>query len=412
MPMSQTLVFKNIGELMTLNGVVRKHGRGVQKKDLGIIKNAALVVHKGKVEWVGAESKLPSSWQRKKAINCGGRNLFPGFVDCHTHMVFAGDRTGEFEMRNQGKSYQQIAAEGGGILSTVRATRKTSTEDLVGLGQERVDRHLAQGVTSIEIKSGYGLNPKTELKMLEVANRLKSAKIYPTFLGAHAIPKTSAGEVPYLESLKKTLRQIKQQKLANRVDIFVEKGYFSISCARDYLTWVQDQGFDVTIHADQLNRTGATRLAIEMGAKSADHVICLNKKDKKALADSNTVAVLLPTADFYLQCDYPDARHLIDLGGCVALATDFNPGSSPTQNISMVGLLARLEMKMTLPEVFSALIYGGAKALGEENKIGSIQPGYEADFFISSWKWDRFFYDMNPLDVWKTYVNGKNVFWS
>ncbi len=410
--MSKTLVFKNIGELLSMRGVHKKAGRNTEAKDLGLIKNAALVVENGKIQWVGAQSRLPSQWMRKKAFDCQGRNVFPGFVDCHTHLVFGGDRKNEFEMRNQGATYQQIADKGGGILSTVKATRKAPLEQLVELGQMRVKTHLAQGITSIEVKSGYGLNEKTELKMLTAAKQLKNAKIHTTYLGAHALPESSDGEGPYLESLKKTLTKIKENDLARRVDIFVEKGYFSPKAAKNYLLWAKDQGFDLTIHADQLNRTRATALALELKAKSADHVICLNKKDKIQLAQSDTVAVLLPAADFYLQCKYPDARQLIDLGACVALASDFNPGSSPTQSLAFVGLLARLQMKMSLPEVFAAFTFGGAKALGVENEVGSLQKGFAADFFISDWSWQDFFYDMQPVSVWKTYVNGRSVYWN
>ncbi len=406
------MVFKNIGELVSMKGVHKKHGRHVKSRDLGVVRKAAMVVEKGVIQWVGPETQLPNQWQRRKAFDCQGKNVFPGFVDSHTHMIFAGDRKNEFEWRNQGKTYQEIAEQGGGILSTVKATRKASEKELIELGQHRVNAHLAQGVTSIEVKSGYGLNPSAELKMLAAANALTGAKIHPTFLGAHTIPEKSKGEVAYLEILKKTLLQVKKQKLSKRVDIFIEKGYFSLAASKDYLQWAQNQGFKITIHADQLNRTGATMMALSLGARSADHVICLNKKDKLKLAQSHTVAVLLPSADFYLQCDYPDARELIDQGGIVALATDFNPGSSPTQNISFVGLLARLKMKMTLPEVFAAFTFGGAKALGVEDEVGILQPGFAADFFISQFKWNEFFYDLQPVPVWKTFVNGKSVFWS
>ena len=190
----------------------------------------------------------------------------------------------------------------------------------------------------------------------------------------------------------------------------MRKGYFSVKSAKDYLEFARSLGFKITIHADQLNRTGATVLAVELGALSADHVICCNKKDIIKIANSETVAVILPSADFYLQCDYPDARKLIDEGACFALATDFNPGSSPTQNISFVGLLARLEMKMTLPEVFTGLTVGGASALGMEKSIGALLPGFQADFFLSNQTWDRFFYDLGKNSVAQTFCAGKKVF--
>ncbi len=394
---------------MTMKGLQANDGRHVGAKDLAVVKKAAFVAEKGRVVWVGRESRLPTVFRSSKRVDCQGLNVFPGFVDCHTHMVFAGDRVNEFEKRNQGASYQEIAAAGGGILSTVKATRKVSKQALVDLAQQRVGKHLSQGVTTIEIKSGYGLNPQSEIKMLQAAKALKKARVVTTYLGAHAIP-SGTTQAQYLESLKRELPKIKQLGLSQRVDIFIEKGYFDLSAAKEYLVFAQELGFAVTIHADQLNRTQATQLAVALRAKSADHVICLNSKDKKRLADSETVAVLLPAADFYLECDYPDARTLIDSGACVALASDYNPGSSPTQNIEFVGLLARLQMKMALPEVFSALTYGGAKALGLEGEVGALLPGFRADFFLSNQSWEQFFYGLGGHDVFRTYVGGRKVF--
>lgn len=408
--MSKIMVYKNIGQLLTLKGVVKKQGRRPDEKDLGVVKNAALVVENGQILWVGTASKLPSQYKRAKSVDCKKQNMFPGWIDCHTHLIFAGDRQNEFEQRVKGATYQEIAQKGGGILSTMKATRKANIDSLVQLGQERVGKHLSQGVTTIEVKSGYGLNKKTEEKMLLAAKQLKKARIIPTFLGAHAIPKNFDGEWAYLEQLKKDLKSIKDQKLSDRVDIFIEKNYFSVKGAREYLEYALDLGCELTIHADQLNRTGATDFAVELGALSADHVICANSKDIKKLANSETVAVMLPTADFYLQCDYPNAREFIDRGASFALATDFNPGSSPTQNIQFVGLLARLKMKMTLPEVIVGLTYGGAKALGKENQLGALLPGFSADFFLTDLRWDQLFYDLGEKQVRETFIAGKKVF--
>ena len=304
-------VFHNISELMSLKKAVGKQGRRVLEKDLSLIKKAAMVVKDSQIQWVGPEMKLPKIYQKAKKRSLGGLKVFPGFVDCHTHLVFAGDRKNEFEMRNQGKSYQDIAKKGGGILSTVRATRKAGLRQLIDSGQRRVIEHLKQGVTTIEVKSGYGLNQKTEEKILKAAKALRTANIITTFLGDHAIPPEFKNESSYLEKLKRDLLRIKKSKLSERVDIFIEKGYFSRRAGEDYLRYAKDLGFDLCIHADQLSRSGATRLATRLHAKSADHVICLNQKDKKTLAASQSVAVLLPCADFYLQCPYPDARTLL-----------------------------------------------------------------------------------------------------
>ena len=250
--------------------------------------------------------------------------------------------------------------------------------------------------------SGDGESPSTN-------QTVKKVNIITTFLGAHAIPPEFKNENTYLKKLKTDLLRIKKLKLSERVDIFIEKGYFSCQSGKNYLLYAKNLGFDLCIHADQLSRSGATALAVRLGAISADHVICLNRKDKQNLANSETVAVLLPCADFYLQCPYPDARTLIDSGACVALATDFNPESSPTQNLELLGVLARLQMKMSLPEVFAALTFGGAKALSLQNKAGALLPGYQADFFTSSSSWDDFFYNLKPLPVSDTFVKGKKV---
>ena len=238
---------------------------------------------------------------------------------------------------------------------------------------------------------------------------MKKANIVTTFLGAHAIAEEFKSEKSYLESLKKDLLKVKKSKLSSRVDVFIEKGYFSRKMSKDYLEYAKKLGFSISIHADQLSRSKATLLAVELQAKSADHVVYLNEKDKKVLAQSQTVAVLLPCADFYLGCPYPDARGLIDKGVCVALATDFNPGSSPSQSLGLLGLLARVQMKMSLPEVFVALTFGGAKALAMGDRLGALLPGYQADFFTTTSSWEDFFYNKEP-SLSATFVKGKKVF--
>lgn len=397
--MSKAKLFTDIGELMTMKGALKKEARNIQDRDLSIVRNAVMVVEKGKILWVGTKAKLPRTYSKLKKVSCQGMNVFPGFVDCHTHLVFAGDRRHEFELRNQGVSYQEIARQGGGILSTVKATRRASLRELHQIAQERVNHFVSQGVTTVEVKSGYGLSAKDEIKMLRAAKTLGKARVVTTFLGAHAIPKEFSSEKDYLAAMLKVLEKVKKEKLSRRVDIFIEKGYFSASSARTYLKKAQELGFDITIHADQLSNSQATALAVELGALSADHVICLKAQEKKKIAQSETTAVLLPCADFYLQCDYPDARNLLDYGGRCALATDFNPGSSPTQSFSFLGLLARLNMKMTLSEVFVGMTLSGAYALGLEKSVGALLPGYSADFFVSPWSWKSFFYDQRPLPI-------------
>jgi len=407
--MSKRTVFTDIGELMTLRGAAAKNARGpMSEADLAIEKRAALVVENGRIVWSGPKAKIPRALRAKAAeTSLRGENVFPGFIDCHTHSLFLGNRAGEFELRNQGVSYQEIAARGGGILSTVRETRKGSAKALRSSLEQHLDEFLKQGVTSVEIKSGYGLSIDDEIRLLKtVKSQTTPVKTVATFLGAHAIPPEFSSSAAYLAELRKILPRLKEQKLAERVDIFIEKNYFSLAEGRDYLSAARQAGFDVVIHADQLSRTGASALAAELGAVSADHVICVDDEDVARLAKADITCVLLPASDFFIHCPYPPARKLIDGGARVALSTDFNPGTSPTQNIQLVGLLARLEMKMALPEVFVALSLGGAHALHRGDRRGALIAGYEADFFVSDRPWRGFFYDLRAFEAKNVWIDG------
>jgi imidazolonepropionase len=419
-------VYRHIKELVTMQGALKKSGRFVKEEDLSIINDAAMIEESGKVVWVGPEKNLKAILktvcdehllskknpqtlgsphltghsQLLEEIDLDGRTVLPGFIDSHTHLAFAGQRYEEFELRNNGTSYQEIAARGGGILSTMKATRAISEKNLLDLAQSRVDEFLRQGVTTVEIKSGYALNREDELKQLQIISQLKGADCVSTFLGAHALPPEFKSYEDYLIFLlEQVLPEVKKRALAKRVDIYIENGFFPLVESRQYLQKAKDLGFDLVIHADQLSLSGGTKLAIELGAKSADHVIHISNDEVESLAKSEVTALLLPAADLYMKCSYPPARALIDAGARVALATDFNPGSSPTQDISLVGLLARLYMKMTLPEVISAFTIGGAYALGQETHKGVLQAGYRADFVVSSVEWSGLFYQAgyNPI---------------
>lgn len=410
----KTRIFRGIGNLYDLKEVAVKKGRHVIHSDLGKVSKAAMIEQKGKIAWVGAESKIPrailKALKNVHEVDLEGATVVPGFIECHTHLVFAGSRAGEFERRLNGESYQSIAQSGGGILSTVSATGKAKPKDLLALSQSRVQRFIDQGVTTIEVKSGYGLSSEGELKMLRVAKELKRARIVPTFLGAHAIPKGIGESERYLDMLiNEVLPRVAKEGLSNRVDIFIEKGFFSLTEGQRYLQKAQAMGFDLVIHADQLSRTGSGSLAAQLGARSADHLIEINKKDINQLARSQTVAVLLPSADLYMQCRYPPARKLIDAGACVALATDYNPGSSPSQDLALVGVLARLEMKMKLPEVISAYTIGAATALGLEKKIGSLEKGKECDFAVLMGDIEDLFLDVGQMPVDAVYRSGRKI---
>jgi len=406
------LVFKNISELVTLEAVRQKQGRRIQESDLSIIKNAAVVVENGQILWLGEKKKLPRSFAAKsKDIDVKGLNLMPGFVECHTHSIYAGSRSQEFEQRNRGVSYQEIAAKGGGILSTMRSTRSSSKQALKTLLQARIDLFVQQGVTTLEIKSGYGLELKSEIKCLEVLKSVFDIEIVPTFLGAHAVPPEFSSASEYLKFLAgSVLPLVKKKRLSPRVDIFIERGFFSFDESLDYLQVAKELGFQLVVHADQLSLCGGADAAIAMGAVSADHLLQVSDDNIQNLAKSEVTCVLLPAADLYMRSAYPRARALIEAGARVALATDYNPGSSPTQDLSLVGLLARLEMKMTLPEVISAYTVGAAFALSKQDSCGALIPGFAANFFTTPLAWDQLFYSVGHPVAAEVFSNGKRVF--
>ncbi|MCE3010307.1 MAG: imidazolonepropionase [Proteobacteria bacterium] len=408
--MSQIL-YRKIRECLTLEGVKTKKGVRPQEADLSIIKNAAIVVQKGRIEWVGPERALPKKLLEKscREIILDSQSVLPGFVECHTHTVFAGHRADEFELRNQGATYQEVAQKGGGILSTMKKTRLASEAELFSLAQRRANRFLEQGVTRLEVKSGYGLDLKSELKSLKVAQKIRGPQVTTTFLGAHAKPPEFKTYGDYLDYLvREVLPKVKSQKLSSRVDIFIEKGFFEASDSERYLRRAKDLGFEITIHADQLSLSGGARIASELRALSADHVIKVTALEILMMKEAGVIAVLLPAADLYLRCDYPPARQLIDQGVRVALATDFNPGSSPTQDLSLVGLLARLEMKMTLPEVIAAYTHNAALALGLEDE-GTLTLGSRANFFSTDLEWRELFYSIGQKMPSQIFINGRRV---
>lgn len=405
------ILYRNIGTLLTLEGAAAKQGRRVLESDLGIRHKTQIYVEGGRIVWIG--SKLPKEHAKKvkREVDLQSGTVLPGFVECHTHLIFAGDRAAEFEMRNQGVSYQEIAKKGGGILSTMRHTRQARLQTLIELGQRRADHFVAQGVTTLEAKSGYALNLKDEIKMLSASRALKGPRILNTFLGAHALPPEFKSYAEYLEYLaREVLPVVRKKKLAERVDIFIENGFFPREEALKYLRQAKALGFDVIAHADQLTLSGGAEVAIEVGALSGDHLLQVGEREVKKLAQSEVTCVLLPAADLYMKTKYPPAREMIDAGARVALATDFNPGSSPTQDLNLVGLLARLEMKMTLPEVIAAYTVGAAHALNLHNEVGSLEVGKSADFLCIKQDWQTLFYSVGEQSAKQVFTRGKRIF--
>ena len=413
---STVKIFRNIGNLLTLAGVEKKKGRHVAMSDLSIITQALIVTVGDRIRWVGEETDLPAKWGASQSgegieeIDLHGATVLPGFIECHTHTMFTGSRANEFELRNMGISYGEISKKGGGILSTVRRVRQATLEELVFLTEKKLKDFLKQGVTTVEIKTGYALNYYDEIKCLEAIAKLHTIRTVPTFLGAHAIPPEFSVEKDYLQFIEeKLLPEVYSKSLSKRLDIYIEQGFFSTKESEKFLKNAKAMGYNLVIHADQMSDSGATELGVRLGAHSVDHVIHTNEAALQALAKSETVAVLLPTADLYLKCPYPQARKLIDAGACVALSTDYNPGTSPTQDISLVGVLARLEMKMTLPEVIAAYTYGAARALRLDDQLGTITEGKFADFTVINKDWSELFYGIGKSAITQIVVGGKPV---
>lgn len=373
-------ILRNIGQLASCPA-------NSQQQVAGLIDNAALVFEGSRIAWSGSEIQLPAAYADHEAIDCDGRLVIPGLIDCHTHLCFGGWRGNEFEMRLQGSSYQDIAEAGGGIRSTVEATRTESIDDLVQKTKNSLAEILALGVTTVECKSGYGLELTTELKQLQVYRQLnleQAVDLVPTFLGAHMVPDEYQHErSAYIDLLCDVLiPAVCEQNLARFCDIFVEKGAFSIEEARNILTTARDAGLGLKVHADQLCNGGGALLAAEMGAVSAEHLEYADEAGIKALARSGTVAVSLPLASLYLGEAYLPARKMLQAGVRVAIATDFNPGSAPSFHLPLAMTLACVNQKMTPQEVLMGATTVAASAIDAEQHIGSLLAGYDADIAI------------------------------
>ncbi len=373
--------------MLTLRGSVPRRGRHLS--ELAIIQDGALLVVGEKIECVGPSRRLENIKEARGAevIDATGKVVMPGFVDSHTHFVFPAPRLADFERRIQGASYLELEQAGGGILSTVQALRATSPQTLETKALRWLRMFAACGTTTVEGKSGYGLTPAAERKILRVMKRVdcRPIEVVRTFLGAH-VPPAEFRQNPddYVEVLtREALPEIRRRHLAEFCDVFCDSGGFDVPQARRILTAAKALGFGLKIHADQLTSLGAVRLAVELGAKSADHLDKLSGRELDLLAASNTIATLLPGSVFHLASGcYPPARALIERGAAVALATDFNPGTSPTLNMQMILALACSQMKMTPAEAVSAATINGAAALGRAAQIGSLEPDKFADLIM------------------------------
>ncbi len=414
--MNRSLAVVNCSQLVTLAGPERPRV-GDEMRELAIIKNGAMIVRDGLIETVGTPEEVePAITADCEIIDAGQRIVLPGFVDAHTHPVFAGNRADEFELRAGGASYQQIAAAGGGIRSTVSKTRAASEDELFESGKRYAEWFLRCGTTTVEAKSGYGLTTEDELKMLRVIRRLNEEtplEYAPTFLGAHVVPDEFKGRSSVYVDLivEEMLPQIVEDRLAEYCDVFCEEGAFTVEESRRILTAAKRLGLKLRIHADQLTLSGGTKLATELGATTADHLEQADQSAISNLKSADVQPVLLPCSVLMIGSQrYADARAMIDAGLAVVIATDFNPGSSPVASMLLALTLASTQMKMTPAEAITAATINAAYSLGRGAEIGSLEPDKRADFVIHDCKDYRelaYFAGIeHPLQV---YVSGRLI---
>lgn len=417
--MADSLLITGASQLLTLGG--RGPRRGDSLSNLGLIEDGALLVRDGVISAVGTRGQveaLPGARLAEK-LDLGGRVALPGFVDSHTHLVHAASRAEEYELKIQGASYEEIARRGGGILNSVKKLRAATAEELKKRALRGLKQFAAHGTTTVEAKSGYGLEVASELKILKLHKELAAEQpleIVSTFLGAHVVPeefrKRADGAKRYLPLLEENiLPAVAEHQLAEFCDVFCDRGAFSVAESKRVLQAGRQWGLAPRMHAEQLSRTGAARLAILLRAASCDHLENVSKSDIRALGKSSTVATLLPGCDFHLGLKkYAPARALIDAGAIVALATDYNPGTSPTLSMPMILSLACTQLRMTPAEAITAATINAAYALRREKRIGSLEVSKEADlavFEVADYREIPYYFGVNHC--WMTLKRGRVI---
>lgn len=418
--MSDSLLITGASQLLTIAGRVPRRGRALS--NLGIIRDGAVLVNDGAIAAVGTTAKLEklAAARRAEKLDVGGRVILPGFVDSHTHLIHAASRAEEYELKIQGASYEEIAQKGGGILNSVKKLRAATNQQLKRRASAALEVFAAHGTTTIEAKSGYGLDVASELKILSLHKELgaeQPIEIVSTFLGAHVVPPEfrakADGPNEYVKLLTDWLiPEVASNGLAEYCDVFCDRGAFSRAQSKQILAAGRKNNLVPRLHAEQLTRTGATQLAVELGAASCDHLEQVNGADIRALGKSNTVATLLPGCDFHLGLkQYAPARKLIDAGAVVALATDYNPGTSPTASMSMVLSLASTQLRMTPAEAIVAATYNAAYSVGRHKRIGSIEVGKQADlavFEVEDYREIPYYFGVNTC--WLTLKSGRVIY--
>ncbi len=377
------LILRNPAGIATCSAGGKQFKRGKEMSHAGVVTGVDIYIEDGIIREVGRVAEKPDC----EIIDVSGKTVIPGFVDPHTHAIFAGTREREFAMRSRGLTYSEIAAAGGGILDTVSKTRETPKSKLRSQAAKRIDKMLSWGTTTLEIKSGYGLDFKNEIKLLEAANELREesiADIIITFLGAHAVPPEHRKDrESYIKIVTDELiPYISRKKLAQFCDVFCDEGVFTIAEARRILSASSEAGLKTKMHADEISSNGGVNLAVELGAVSVDHLENISHEEVEVLASSNTVGVILPAVAAYLRGRPAPAREMIDSGCAVALATDLNPGTSMVDNMQTVMFLAISLNRMTVEEALNAATINAAAALGLSDRLGSIEVGKQADLLI------------------------------
>ncbi len=408
------LAIIHCGEVLTLSGASECPKRRAELADVGLIRDGVIGISGEKIAWVGSETSYRQLGRAKREIDAGGKVVMPGLVDSHTHAVFAGSREGEWEEKMRGASYLEILKKGGGILRTVDATREASPEDLLNLAKETLKKMLSYGTTTVEIKSGYGLDLKNELKILNVIQRLKDETpldVVATFLGAHAIPKEYLNNSDsYIDLVIGMLPEAKDH--AQFCDVFCEEGAFSASQTRRVLEQAVKLGFQVKLHAGEFSDQGAVRLAAEFAAVSVDHLDVIHECEIPLLIESGAVGVLLPGVSHFLRMkEPPPVRALIEVGVPVALASDFNPGSCPSFSMQEMIHLAVRNFNLSASEAISAATINAAHGLGMASSVGSLEVGKQADLLlldIDHYEQLPYYFGMNHVD--KVIKNGKIVY--
>jgi imidazolonepropionase len=417
---ADTVLITGASQLLTLRGNTPRTGDALS--NLGLIKDGALLIRDGQVLAAGTRAKIESNPSSRHAerLDIAGRVILPGFVDSHTHLIHAASRAEEYELKIAGASYEEIARKGGGILNSVRKLRSATATDLKTRASSALQEFASYGTTTIEAKSGYGLDFASELKILSLQKELSAEQpieIVSTFLGAHVIPaefrKHSDGAEKYIRLLiDQLLPEVAAQRFAEFCDVFCDRGAFTREQSEHILQEGQSHGLIPRLHAEQLSHTGATQLAVQLGAASCDHLEQITAADIRALARSNTVATLLPGCDFHLGSkQYAPARKLIDAGATVSLATDYNPGTSPTVSMPMILSLACTQLRMTPAEAIAASTLNAAYALRREKRIGSIEPGKQADlavFDVEDYREIPYYFGMNRC--WMTIKRGEIIY--